>query len=208
MVIDSIKLHTVDLTLRDPFVTATSTQTTRTLLLMAVASGDTVGWGECSADGSPYCRGEDADTARAALSRVAHSYIGSPIDEPSSATDLVDSPMAAAALEAARSASHPEMLPEHLLGALLAQADEFKRTIDAATKERAKITDFLGDLIEAAESAPGDIEELTVHGATVFTSKIATSRILNQSHIKSLFPDIAENAEMYVDSSSRKRLYK
>lgn len=102
MVIDSIKLHTVGLTLRDPFVTATSTQTTRTLLLVAVASGDTVGWGECSADGSPYCRGEDADTARAALSRVAQSYIGSPIDEPSSATDLVDSPMAAAALEAAR----------------------------------------------------------------------------------------------------------
>lgn len=102
MVIDSVSLHTVRMSLRDPFVTAASDLTTRTLLLVSMTSGNEVGWGECSADGSSYCRGENAETARLALGRVAGSLLGSPVVEPQTSSDLVASPMAAAGLEAAR----------------------------------------------------------------------------------------------------------
>jgi len=102
VVIDSVALHTVGLSLRDPFVTAASALTTRTLLLVSITSGNEVGWGECSADGSSYCRGESADTARLALGHVAQGLLGSQVVEPVTNSDLVASPMAAAALEAAR----------------------------------------------------------------------------------------------------------
>lgn len=100
--IDSVALHTVRLSLRDPFVTAASALTTRTLLLVSVTSGNQVGWGECSADGSSYCRGESADTARLALGQVAQGLLGSPVVEPMTNSDLIAAPMAATALEAAR----------------------------------------------------------------------------------------------------------
>lgn len=102
MFIDSISLHTVEMTLKDPFTTAASNQSSRTLLVVSVTSGELVGWGECSADGSTYCRGEDAGTARMALGGVARSHIGEPLEEPEPSADLVASPMAAAALDAAR----------------------------------------------------------------------------------------------------------
>lgn len=102
MVIDSVSLYTVGMSLRDPFVSAASSLTTRTLLLVSITSGTLVGWGECSADGSSYCRGEDADSARLALSRVVGSVVGSAVVEPPTSSLLVGSPMAAAALEAAR----------------------------------------------------------------------------------------------------------
>ena len=99
-----------------------------------------------------------------------------------------------------------------LVNTLLAQASELKRVEDGAKKERAKITDFLGDLVEAAEIAqgvaPGSFAELTVHGAVVFTNTLSTSRVLNQTHIKSMFPDIKENAEVWSDQTKRTRLYK
>jgi len=92
---------------------------------------------------------------------------------------------------------------------LLARASELKRIIDASTKERDTIGKFFAELIETAEAETGkEIGELTVHGAPVFTYKRSVSRVLNQSHIKSLFPDIPENAEMYVDSERRARIYK
>lgn len=100
----------------------------------------------------------------------------------------------------------------NLVNTLLAHADEYKRQIDALTKERAKITDLLAEIIEAEEERlglePGAIEELTVHGATVFTDKVSHSRVLNSAHIKSLFPDIAGNEECYTDQVRRTRLYK
>lgn len=101
MSIDSITLHTVRLVLRQPFTTATSSQSTRTLLIVSVRSGTLTGWGECSADGTAYCAGENAETARASLTRVAPAYIGSPITEPGDIDALVPSPMAAAALNEA-----------------------------------------------------------------------------------------------------------
>ncbi len=92
-----------------------------------------------------------------------------------------------------------------LVSALLARADDFKRVSDEAIKEREKITAFLADLIVAAEESTGTpIEELTVHGATVFTYKTVTSRVLNQTHLKSLFPDIPTNAEAWKDQTARK----
>ncbi|MDH3194565.1 MAG: hypothetical protein OEY55_02600 [Acidimicrobiia bacterium] len=102
MVIDSVTLYTVGMTLRDPFVTATDAQPTRTLLLVSITSGNFVGWAECSADGSTYCRGESAETARLALGQVAPALLGSPVVEPQSNRELVPSPMAATALEGAR----------------------------------------------------------------------------------------------------------
>ena len=102
MVIDSVTLYTVGMSLRDPFVTATHAQTSRTLLLVSVTSGELVGWAECSADGSTYCRGESAETARLALGQVAPALVGSPVVDPLSDYELVASPMAASALEGAR----------------------------------------------------------------------------------------------------------
>ena len=96
-----------------------------------------------------------------------------------------------------------------LVNTLLAQADEWERREKEAKAERAKITDFFRDLVVSTEDRTGKpISELTVHGATIFTYKISSSRILNQAHIKSLFPDLPENAEMWIDSPSRRALYK
>lgn len=98
----------------------------------------------------------------------------------------------------------------NLVNTLLARADDFKRTADAATAEREKIKKFLNDLIVAAESTGNgeSIAELTVHGATVYTYKKVVSRVLDQPHIKSLFPDITENAEMWKDQVSRRAEFK
>ena len=96
-----------------------------------------------------------------------------------------------------------------LVNTLLAQADEWDRREKEAKAERAKITDFFRDLVVSTEDATGKpISELTVHGATIFTYKPSISRILNQAHIKSLFPDLPENAEMWIESTSRRALYK
>jgi hypothetical protein len=99
-----------------------------------------------------------------------------------------------------------------LVNTLLAHADDYKRQIDALTKERSKITDLLAEIMESEEERlgleAGGIEGLTVHGATVFTNKVSRSRVLNAAHIKSLFPDIAGNEECYTDQIRRTRLYK
>ncbi len=101
MIIESIELTTVMMTLLDPFTSATSQQATRSLLIVAVTAGDHTGWGECSADGTSYCLGESADTARAILSEAAPHYIGQPVAEPRTDHRLIDTPMAAAALDSA-----------------------------------------------------------------------------------------------------------
>lgn len=95
-----------------------------------------------------------------------------------------------------------------VVNTLVAKADDLKRTADAATKEREKIKAFLKELVTSAEENPGDVQELTVHGATVFTYKGVVSRVLNQQHIKSMFPDIPENAEFWMDSDSRRAEFK
>ena len=88
-----------------------------------------------------------------------------------------------------------------MVNALLAQADEFKRAEAAAKRERAKITDLLAELT-------GPNATLTVNGAPVFVVSTVTSRVLDQAHIKSLFPDIPENAEMWTESTATRRDYK
>lgn len=88
-----------------------------------------------------------------------------------------------------------------IVNALLAQADLFKRAEDAAKRDRAKITDLLAELV-------GEDGVLVVNGAPVFTVSTVASRVLNQSHIKSLFPDIAENAEMWTETSTTRRVYR
>lgn len=88
-----------------------------------------------------------------------------------------------------------------IVSALLAQADGFKLAEATAKKERAKITDFLAELT-------GPDSTLVVHGAAVFAVSTVTSRVLNQTHIKSMFPDIAENTELWTDQVATRRDYK
>lgn len=99
-----------------------------------------------------------------------------------------------------------------LVNAILAAAAEQKRIADVATAEGEKAKEFLSDLILNAETQaglePGAISELTVNGAVVFTYAQSTSRILNQSHLKSVFPDIAGNEECWTDSTRRPRVIK
>lgn len=110
---------------------------------------------------------------------------------------------------AAPEAGKLEAPDKDVISTLLAEQSEWKRIIDEATKERAKITDFFADLIVANENGnEGSIEELTVHGATVFTYKTVTSRTLDTAHIKSLFPDIPENAEMWSEGVQRRKVFK
>jgi O-succinylbenzoate synthase len=147
MFIDSISLYTVEMTLRDPFTTATESQTSRTLLIVSVTSGDLVGWGECSADGSAYCRGEDAGTARMALGGVARSRIGDLVEEPAPLAELVASPMAAAALDAARWDLYAKTIGAPLVNAL---GGSLKRVRSRAVLARST------DLLARADQAVTD----------------------------------------------------
>lgn len=88
-----------------------------------------------------------------------------------------------------------------MLNELVATQADLKRRADALTKERDRVTDLIKTLL-------GDAEELVVNGATVATYKTSTSRILNQTQVKKLFPDIEENAELYTDSERRALLFK
>lgn len=84
---------------------------------------------------------------------------------------------------------------------LVTRAAEFKRQADVATKERAKITDLLAELT-------GEGGELIVNGAPIFTVKTVVSRVLDATYIKSVFPDLPENAEMWKDQAAVRRDYK
>lgn len=94
-----------------------------------------------------------------------------------------------------------EAIDANTVNALLAQASEYDRVAKAATKERAKITELLAEYT-------GVGHELTVNKAVVFTVTEVVTRSLNTDHIKSLFPDIPENAEMWKESVATRRLYK
>jgi hypothetical protein len=84
---------------------------------------------------------------------------------------------------------------------LIARANELKRSSDAAVKERSKITDLLAELT-------GEGGELVVDGGAVFTVKTVVSRVLDATHIKSIFPDLPENAEMWKDQPAVRRDYR
>jgi hypothetical protein len=96
-----------------------------------------------------------------------------------------------------------------LINTLLAEASEHERIAKLHTAEREKIKSFLGDLIEQAEAQVGhNIDELTVHGATVFTYKTVVSRVLDQAYLKAMFPDTPANAEAWKDQTSRRKEFK
>jgi hypothetical protein len=87
-----------------------------------------------------------------------------------------------------------------LVNELLAQADQLKRVADAAEADREAIKELLTEVL-------GEKEILKVHNAEVFTAKVTTSRVLNQSFIKSRFPDIEGNEDYYKNTESRRRLF-
>lgn len=94
--VEAIDLTTIELTMRAPHATATTTYSTRKLLIVSIHGGGQVGWGEVSADGSSYCLGESATSARQELESVAASLIGT-----TTLTSSTPSPMAAAGLAGA-----------------------------------------------------------------------------------------------------------
>ena len=101
MTIDHVDLYTVTMQMRSPFITASSTHAQRTLLLVAIRSGDLVGWGECSADGSAYCLGENAATASETLRPLAQTLIGADVMRPTPPDLASGQTMALSALDAA-----------------------------------------------------------------------------------------------------------
>lgn len=87
-----------------------------------------------------------------------------------------------------------------LVNELLAQAQSTQAVIKAATADYEAIKELLSELL-------GDREVLKVHNAPVFTYKKTTSRILDQSYVKSLHPDIEGNEDFYKTTESRRRLF-
>lgn len=88
-----------------------------------------------------------------------------------------------------------------IVNAALAAAADLKRRADALTKQRDAITDVL-------KKALGDNEELSIDGAVVATYKTSSARVLNQAHLKKVFPDTPENAEAWTDQERRTFLLK
>jgi hypothetical protein len=89
--------------------------------------------------------------------------------------------------------------PEHV-NALLAAQSDLKAIIDDATKKRAEIQKIFRDML-------ADADELQVNGATVATYKqAATKRVINLEHVEKLFPDTADNAELWTDKPGARTL--
>jgi hypothetical protein len=98
-----------------------------------------------------------------------------------------------------------------LVNTLVARADEYKREIDRATKERAKITGLLKEMVLATRVEGADIPKtvaLTVHGAPVFAVTHVVKRELDQAAIKAKHPDIAKWAMYWKETSIDSGLYK
>lgn len=93
-----------------------------------------------------------------------------------------------------------DALQAALVNELIAQAEHLHAVIKAATADRDAVKELLEELL-------GDKEILRVHNAEVFTYKYQKSRILNQSFIKSRFPDIEGNEDFYKTTESRRALF-
>jgi len=118
------------------------------------------------------------------------------------AEGILEIPPAADEVTAANVVHITDPTKADVLNELLARADEVKRIRDAATADYDAIKDVFRKL------TGDDRDEVKIHNATVFTNKESVSRILNQSFIKSKFPDIAGNEDFYVDSPRRTALFK
>jgi hypothetical protein len=104
----------------------------------------------------------------------------------------------------------PAADPE-LINALVARADEYKRTSDLAVKERAKITALLKEMVVATRVEGVEVPaktSITVHGAPVFVVNHVVKRELDQAAIKAKHPDIAKWALYWKESSSDTGIYK
>lgn len=103
-----------------------------------------------------------------------------------------------------------EVPDPELVNTLLARVSQIKAEMKQLAAEEDEIKTFLKELVLAAEDGreEGSVEGLTVHGATVFTFKRTVSRVLNQSQVKAMFPDIPENSELWADQVRRTALIK
>lgn len=87
------------------------------------------------------------------------------------------------------------------INAIVARAEDARRRRKEADAEYA-------ELIGLLKAAVGEHDGVQVHGAVVFTYKRSRSRILNQSFVKSRFPDIEGNEDFWTDSERRTALLK
>ena len=98
-----------------------------------------------------------------------------------------------------------------LANELMARWSDLERQRKEIEAEQDKIKSFFTDLVESAEKAAGvaagTIEQVTVHGAAVFSYKPQVSRVLDQQQVKKMFPDIPENAELWKTQATRPRKF-
>lgn len=85
--------------------------------------------------------------------------------------------------------------------ALAAERAQLKRQVSMYEERLAEIDGIFVNIV-------GDADAVTINGATVFTYKPSTSRVLDQVQVKKLFPDTPENAELWKDQTSRRKNWK
>lgn len=71
-------------------------------------------------------------------------------------------------------------------------------------REKKELESRIAAIDAIAKEIIGDASDLKANGVTVVTYRPVTSRVLNQEHIKKLFPDTADNAELWKDQTARR----
>lgn len=98
-----------------------------------------------------------------------------------------------------------------LANELMARWSDLDRQGKEIAAEQEKVKSFFTDLVESMEAqagfAPGAIQQVSVHGAPVFSYKPVLARVLDQAAAKRLFPDTPENAELWKDQTTRPRKF-
>lgn len=97
--------------------------------------------------------------------------------------------------------SKVEVSDAGVANALAAERAQLKRQVSMYEERLAEIDGIFVGIV-------GDADAVTINGATVFTYKSTTSRVLNQVQVKKLFPDTPENAELWKDQTSRRKNWK
>jgi len=97
-------------------------------------------------------------------------------------------------------AEHPaiEASDPAMLNALAAERASLYR-------EKKELEQRIAAIDDIAKGILGEKDhDLKANGVTVVTYRPVTSRVLNQAHIKKLFPDVPENRELWQDQTSRR----
>lgn len=74
----------------------------------------------------------------------------------------------------------------------------------ALYRQKKEIETRIAAIDDIAKALLGDIDDLKANGVTVVTYRPTQSRVLNQAHVKKLFPDTADNAELWTTQTTRR----